>query len=68
MTKQEELMKEVYDVMNVIVKKCKTKEEYLSVIGATLAFSKISYVKYMGNKESAYMFYSIADKLATEKD
>ena len=66
MTKDEKkLMDDVHAEMTKIMNRCKTKNEYLSVIGACLAYAQKSYVGYMGDNSTAMMFYRIADSLAT---
>lgn len=67
MTKEEKkLMDDVHAEITKIMNRCKTKNEYLSVVGACLAYAQKSYVTYMGDDSTAMMFYSIADRLATK--
>lgn len=51
-----------------MIKKTKTKEEFLAVNGSLLAVVQRMYVDYMGEQETALLFYRIADRLAINKD
>lgn len=64
----EDLMRETMVKAENMLLETKTKEEFLAVNGSLLAVAQMMYVKYMGNKETAQMFYTIADKLATSED
>lgn len=66
--KLEELMRETMLKAENMLLETKTKEEFLAVTGSLLTVAQMTYVKYMGNKETALMFYSIADNLATRED
>jgi len=51
-----------------MVMDAKTRDEFLAVNGSLLAVAQRMYVQFMGNEDTAKMFYTIADKLATSKD
>jgi len=64
----EELMRETMVKAEKMVMDAKTRDEFLAVNGSLLAVAQRMYVQFMGNQDTAKMFYTIADKLATSKD
>lgn len=66
--KIEELMRETMIKAEKMVLDARSRDEFLAVNGSLLAVAQRMYVAYMGNEDTAKMFYNIADKLATSKD
>ena len=51
-----------------MVLETKSKEEFLAVTASLLVVVQGMYVSHMGSRETAEMFYFIADRLAIKKD
>jgi len=66
--KLEELMRDTMVKAEKMVLDARSREEFLAVNGSLLAVAQRMYVAFMGNEDTAKMFYNIADKLATSKD
>lgn len=64
----EELMYSTMTHAKEMIESTKTKEEFLAVTAGLLVVAQETYISYMGKKETAKMFYSIADRLAITKD
>lgn len=66
--KLEELMHNTMIEAREILERAKNREEVMAINGSLLAVVQDRYVKFMGNKSTAHLFYAIADKLAIMKD
>lgn len=66
--KLEELMRDTMVKAEKMVLEARSRDEFLAVNGSLLAVAQRMYVAFMGNEDTAKMFYNIADKLATSKD
>ena len=64
----EEMMRDTMEKAEKMVLEARSNDEFLAINGSLLAVAQRMYVAYMGSKDTARMFYAIADKLATQKD
>jgi len=68
MSEIDQLMHDTMIKAKSMVLETKSKDEFLAVTASLLAVVQGMYVGHMGSKETAKMFYSIADRLAITKD
>lgn len=61
-------MKDTMITARNLVLSSNSKDEYLAITGSLLVVAQEMYVTFMGSKETAKMFYTIADSLATRQD